>query len=103
VTLDKASAWTQIIWGTSAFIVFWVGIYVQQRKVEKKREIEFALLVQTVNTIKERMDKEFGGNSGGVRERINAMSAKIDHIDERTIESAEGLARLTGRFDEHTD
>ena len=101
--IGLAANWVQVIWGTCAFIAFWGAYFVRQKKVEAKRQVEAALMQQSLEFIKERMSKEFGGNSGGIRERINAIGLKIENIEERTIETAEGLARLTGRFDEHTD
>jgi ElaB/YqjD/DUF883 family membrane-anchored ribosome-binding protein len=85
-----------------------------RHKESVQRSTDLALLQQTVGTIKDRVDKEFGGNSGGAREKINSIDAKIDSrfaeqgkkidkIDERTLEQAKDLAKLTGRFDEFTE
>lgn len=101
--INIASSIVQVIWGPSAAIAFWWGWKKDRNKVNEERAVNNALLRQEVKAITDRMNKEFGGNSGGVRERINAMSAKIDHIEEKIDETAIGLAKLTGRFDEHTD
>jgi len=98
VTVDKTAAWVQILWGTGAFIVFWGSILIQQKRAEKRREVEFALLQQQVTYIVERMNKEFGGNSGGAREAINSLKSTVETIDKKVDTHGEDLAELRGRF-----
>lgn len=115
--LDTASSVVQIVWGPCAAVAFWYGWKKdrdkdkkERAKIDEERAVNNALLRAEVKAITDRMNKEFGGNSGGVRERINAMDKKIDeqtekicHIDERSIQQGEDLAKLTGRFDEYKD
>lgn len=107
-TINLAASLVQIIWGTAAFLVFWVGVIVTMVKTSQKREVKLELLIAKVETIDKRQEKEFGGNGGGFRERLNSMDKKLDSQDkihddiiERQDETAQNVANLTGRFDEY--
>lgn len=105
-----ASNVVQIIWGPSAAVAaYWAYKKARKADDEKRanekteREVEMRLLHRDVTLIIERMNKEFNGNSGGIRERINMIDGKVDLLDARVSENSIDLAKLTGRFDEHTD
>lgn len=101
--LSNGANWAQLIWATCALMATWFGWYKSRKSSEAKHAVEMALLHKDIKSIVDRMNKEFNGNSGGIRERINSMDDKIDRIEERVDENATDLAKLTGRFDEHTD
>lgn len=102
-TLSNAANYTQVIWGTLAGFTTLGTWFLTRKKLEQKHAVEFALLQQAVNYIKERMEKEFGGNSGGIRERINAMDGKIDKIEEKVDANAIDIAKITGQFSQHIE
>ena len=101
--INTTGSVVQIIWGPCAAIAFWLGWKKERNKSSEERAINNALLTQKVEAITERMNKEFGGNSGGAREAINNLKVTVDNIDKKVDKQGEDLAKLTGRFDEHTD
>ena len=80
-----------------------ISVFVLSRSIRKDRETKLvsdALLAQKVTDLKEKFDKETGGNSGGMREAINT----IRDTQIKEVEKAEAIAtivhRLEGQFSE---
>ena len=51
-----------------------------------KRAEEFATLAQSVKDMKDKFDKETGGNSGGFREALNGVKSTIEKVDQSVVE-----------------
>lgn len=66
-------------------------------------ESERKIILHEIESIKNDLHKEFGGNSGGMREAINRISATMDRVDAKTNDLAVEIGELRGRFDQHVD
>lgn len=83
-----------------------LGIYAFVRRTERKQiksETAQALLKQQLQYMQDTLDKQFGGNSGGIREAINNMNNKIDKIENRVDCIVADLANVTGKFEQHIE
>jgi len=83
-----------------------LGVYAFVRRTERKQlrqEASQALFEQKLEALKEMLDKQFGGNSGGIREAINNMTSKVDKIEDRVNCIATDLASVSGKFEQHIE
>lgn len=82
------------------------GMWAFIRNMERKQsnsQTKYLLLEQQLEHIEETLNKQFGGNSGGIRESINNMHGKIDKIENRVNIMATDVANLSGRFEQHIE
>lgn len=101
--------WIEIL--TPAVLVIsagWKAWGVLQERLDAQ-DASMVLLTQSVANQKEAADKQFGGNSGGIREAINGLVAgqgriedRQERMEEKTDQAVRELAELRGSFDEHT-
>ena len=78
----------------------------RDNELEKKLiegEGERQLILAEIAGFKEDLKKEFGGNSGGMREAINRISDTVDRVDTKTNELAVEVGELRGRFEQHME
>ena len=66
-------------------------------------EGERKVILAEISGFKEDLKKEFGGNSGGMREAINRISDTVDRVDSKTNDLAVELGELRGRFEQHME
>lgn len=62
-----------------------------------------ARLDAAIDGLRATVAKEFGGNSGGMRERINAIDSKVNEVSTRQVGISTALADLKGRFTQHLE
>ena len=72
-------------------------------EIEKSRAAELATLTAQVTDLKEKLDAETGGNSGGIREKVNSMDEKVDWIKDAFVKlsdkvnvNSEAIAEIKG-------
>jgi len=99
LSLDMAANYAQIV---SVVIPGAVGVWAVWRKIDKKQTSHEMFLHRLSDKI-DVITAQFGPNGGGLREKVNEMSKKIDKIDERQIIITEKLAHLQGEFDQHIE
>ena len=95
--LSSAASIVQII---SVLVMGLVGLYTIWRKIDQ-RQSEAHLQVARMNDKLDRIEKQFGPNGGGIREAVNTMSRKVDHIDARVTKIGNDVANLSGKFEQH--
>jgi DNA helicase IV len=92
-----------------------LGILIYRATTKEKREkkiADHALLINSVAELKDAFKKEYGGNSGGLREKLNSHSEHMTKEITRVLEiqhneaiRSEAVAntvhRLEGAFEEH--
>ena len=64
-------------------------------------EAERDSILKEIESFKSDLRREFGGNSGGMREAINRISVTVDRVDEKTNDLAVEVGELRGRFEQH--
>jgi hypothetical protein len=47
------------------------------------------------------IEKQFGPNGGGLRQAVNELTDKVDHIQNRQEELGDKLHELSGKFEQH--
>lgn len=93
------------------FVGLGVSVYTLKRSLKKDMDAKLVadtLLTKTVTDLKDKFDKETGGNSGGMREAINNIGAKqtaIKEVMDNEARKSDTIAnivhRLEGAFEEH--
>jgi archaellum component FlaC len=102
------SEWVQILSVASAVIF---SVYRVRKAIDARdNELEKRLLVgdmerdqilKEIASFKSDLRREFGGNSGGMREAINRISDTVERVDMKTQSVAVDVADLRGRFEQH--
>jgi hypothetical protein len=69
------------------------------RAIEEARAAEAA----AIEALRRNLDREFGGNGGGMREAINRMSTTLSAVDGRTLMLATDTTELRAKLDAHLD
>ncbi len=96
-SLDNAASAIQILtFGTTLM----AGGYAIWRRLDK-RQTETHTEMCRINDKLTYIEKQFGPNSGGLREAVNNLAKKIDHIDNRVTTIGDDVAKLSGKFEQH--
>ena len=69
-------------------------------KREKELDVRMAHHEDSLATLSQTIEKQFSGNSGGIREAVNGIARKQDAQDEKLDRVAEDVATLRGRFEQ---
>jgi hypothetical protein len=70
---------------------------IQMAHAESERDA----ILNELETLKVSLSREFGGNSGGMREAINRISITVDALDVKSNALSVEIGELRGRFDQH--
>jgi predicted nucleic acid-binding Zn-ribbon protein len=95
--IDTVAYTTEIISFSFALVVGGISFW---RKVDGKQQN----IVKTAERLEahlERIEKQFGPNSGGIREAVNNMSKNVLKIDDKVDKLSEDVAHLSGKFHQH--
>lgn len=76
----------EILFSSGAMVVsIWVPLWMNakaNRKAHTKREVENALMVQKLEKLEEEQKTQFGGNSNGIRQKVDSnASIEKEHND----------------------
>ena len=63
----------------------------------------FLTLFEKIDELTVRLEKEFGGNSGGIRQAVNRIDGNVDGLHSYVTELARDYEHLRGRYDQHID
>jgi methyl-accepting chemotaxis protein len=110
--VSVAAGWLQILSVVGAVIF---GIYRIRKsldhrdsEMEKRLDTQIAVgasererIMDQIEVLRSDLNKEFGGNSGGMREAINRISDTMDRVDVKSNSLAVEVAELRGRYDQH--
>ena len=110
--ISVAAGWLQIL-SVVAAVIF--GIYrirksLDQRDTEMEKRLDTQIAVgasererimDQIEVLRTDLKKEFGGNSGGMREAINRISDTVERVDGKSNSLAVEVGELRGRFEQH--
>ena len=103
MNLTDASEISQLV-ATAVVIlgIFWGGIQILRRIDHRldKQDADAALTRASVDELRKQADRQFGGNSGGIREAVNVIRVDVAEIKSQTAENAENIAELRGAFNQ---
>lgn len=83
---------------------FMLAFSIYRAKTREKREARIAceaVFKAEMRALKANFEKEHGGNSGGMREAINAIRGTQIEIAKKSDLTANSLSRLEGAFEQH--
>lgn len=98
-----ADNWAQVV---STLLPLAAGVWGYFRLIGKRdqaHEVHSAIVNTKLESIEKTLEKQFGGNSGGIREAINSMQGKVDKIEDRVNSMSAELANVSGRFEQHIE
>ena len=103
MSVDDFVAGAQIV-GTLFVILsaLWGGVQIL-RRIDGRldhQDADAALIRQSVDELRKQADKQYGPNSGGIREAVNAIRIDVTAIKSQTAQNAENIAELRGAFNQ---
>ena len=101
--LDVAANWAQIVSIIIPLSAMVFGYFRLLNKQNHAQDVNAAVVNTKLESIEKTLEKQFGGNSGGIREAINGMTNKIDKIENRVNFMATDVATVSGRFQQHIE
>jgi hypothetical protein len=96
-SLDNTASALQIISMGATGIV---SIYAIWRRLDK-RQTETHTEMCRMNDKLTYIENQFGPNGGGLREAVNNLAKQINDIDNRVTFIGDGVAKLSGKFEQH--
>lgn len=76
VDIEAVRSWLEV----AAIIV---GVFAVAWRWEKRTSSRLDTVELLLTSIKQEQEKQFGGNSGGIREKLNATADRIEDVSDR--------------------
>jgi hypothetical protein len=95
--LNTVSSASQV---ASVAVSLAVSVWALAKRLEKRHNDSLTQLLRLSDKL-DFIEKQFGPNGGGLRQAVNELTDKVDHIQTRQEELGDKLYELSGKFEQH--